>query len=163
MAVLIAPAPVETDKRVKELIPDKAVVSARIETVELRANKAGDGYYLNIKVETVDSCPWPHRWLYGMVSLKDTARWSANALMLAVGASEADLAGQLCFYDSSLEDAPKADDTTLVVDINSLLGDLVDVQVTQETYNGETRNRVGRFQRNRLDAAHADGQDDLPF
>lgn len=165
MAVMIAPAPLDTTSRAKELIPDKAVVSAHIETIEIRQNKAGDGYYLNIKVNTVDTCPWPDRWLWGMVSLKDTARWSANAFLMAVGFQEDELTGPLGFYDASLEDAPASDDpTALILDVNTFLGELVDVQVVQETYNGETRNKIKAFQRNRVAGAAAlMDSDDLPF
>jgi hypothetical protein len=163
MAVMIAPA-APSESRAKELIPDKTVVSAYIETIDIRLNKAGDAYYLSVKVNTVDTCPWPDRWLYGMVSLKDTARWSANAFLLATpDVTEADLAGQLCFYDGTQEDPPTPEGDVFVVDINDLIGTLVDVQVSQETYNGETRNKVGRFLRNRTVGLAAADTDELPF
>jgi hypothetical protein len=173
MPVLVPSAPSSsTGTTERTLIPDKTHVAAFIDAIEIRENNARDGYYLNIKVETTEACEWPRRWVYGMVSLKRTARWRVDEFLRATGASDADLAGDVCFYDGSLEDPPTLDqDSVLIVDTVSLLGDEVEIEIIIDKFRnpttGEERisNKIGKFlptTEARI-AAHSVTEDDIPF
>lgn len=153
MPVFVPAAPSTTERQTRELIPDQTIVTAFIDNIEIRENNKRDGYYLNIKVETAPDCEWPRRWIYGMVSLKKAARWRVDELLRATGASDTDLAGEVCFFDGSVEDVPEitTEDPVFLVDTCTLLGDRVDVEVVIDKYTDpKTReerinNKVGKF------------------
>lgn len=171
MPVLIPVAPQrDTDTtQERELIPDKTVLSGTIDEVQIRQNNAGDGYYLNIKVVTSDGGPYPRRWIYDIVSLKEKARWKVDQLMHAVGASDNDLSVPVCFYDASLEDPPEfdTDSPIFVIDVNALLGEYVDFEVTIDAYKDKTgqprqKNAIKKFLPRRDAVVPVDDMD-LPF
>ena len=98
---------------------------ARVSEMEPKLNKAGDGYYFNADLVIISEGPAKNRHVWEILPLKQAALWKLKGFLVACGVD------------------PDADiDTEEIPELCK--GEVVDIVVGEEEYNGEMRPIIRR-------------------